>query len=216
MTPTAPAVTAEPQGEKGAAVTATSEPEDARDVQYDEPTEPTQPNIDIVDRPRRGRAPIELSDDAIAEVIRMRTLNISLRRIADWLDEKHGVRVAHQTIARWTSEVATKHRHIDPERLANLRAREGMRLTALMDLAMEQATTFRGTKIGLEAIGQGVQVSRAFRGLYGLDLPVRHDISMTVETEQDRALRAMLEQARLKAERDERRVIEAASADPDL
>ena len=86
----------------------------------------------------------------------------------------------------------------------------------MQTLAMEQAVAFAGTKIGLDAINQATNVSRAITALMGANLPVRHDISMTVETEQDRALRAMLEQAKLKLDQDRQKVIEAASADPTL
>lgn len=200
MTGTAPAVTAE---RKGPVMVANS-------------TEP-QPNTEIERlEPGRVMRAGDLSDDVIAEVIRMRGLKVSLRRIVEWLEKTHHCKVSHETIRRWTKEVRLTHEHVTSERIVRLRGEQAHRLDALQVLAMEQAVAFAGTKIGLDAINQATNVSRAITALMGANLPVRHDISMTVETEQDRALRAMLEQARLKAQQDETRVIEAASSDPDL
>lgn len=202
--PAAPAVTAD---RKGAAM-----------VENDSTTSTElQPNTEIERlEPGRVMRAGDLSDDVIAEVIRMRTLKISLRRIAEWLDKTHHCRVSHETIRRWTKEVRVTHEHVTSERIVRLRGEQAHRLDALQTLAMEQAVAFAGTKIGLDAINQATNVSRAITALMGANLPVRHDISMTVETEQDRALRAMLEQARVKLEQDRQRVIEAASADPTL
>lgn len=202
MTGAAPAVTAE---RKGAVM-----------VEHDSTTAP-QPNTEIERlEPGRVMRKGDLSDDVISEVIRMRTLGVALRKIAEWLDKEHNVKVAHETIRRWTKEVRLTHEHVTSERIVRLRGEQAHRLDALQRLAMNQAVEFAGTKIGLDAINQATNVSRAISMLMGANLPVRHDISMTVETEQDRALRAMLEQARLKAEQDRQRVIEAASADPSL
>lgn len=180
----------------------------ARDVQL-------QPNTEVERlEPGRVMRAGDLSDDVIAEVIRMRTLRVSLRKICEWLLKTHNCKVSIETIRRWTQEVRLTHEHVTSERIVKLRGEQAHRLDALQTLAMKQAVAFEGTKIGLDAINQATNVSRAITALMGAYLPVRHDITMTVETEQDRALRAMLEQARLKA--DEARVIEAASQDPDL
>jgi hypothetical protein len=204
VTGTAPAVTAEC---KGAAM-----------VEHESITSTElQPNTEVERlEPGRVMRAGDLSDDIIAEVIRMRTLGIALRKIVEWLEKTHKCRVSHETIRRWTKEVRLTHEHVTSERIVRLRGEQAHRLDALQRLAMEQAFVFAGTKIGLDAINQATNVSRAISMLMGANLPVRHDISMTVETEQDRALRAMLEQARLKAEQDRQRVIEAASADPTL
>jgi hypothetical protein len=177
----------------------------------------TQPNTEIEQlEPGRVTRTGDLSDDVIAEAIRMRGLKVSLRKIADWVAEKHGCRVSHETIRRWTKAVEVTHAHVTSERTIELRGIQAHRLDALMVLAMQQAAAYAGTKVGLDAIARATDVSRAIADLGGLKIPVRHDIAMTVETEQDRALRAMLEQAALKAEQDRQKVIEAASADPSL
>lgn len=186
------------------------------DVTSTDSTEP-QPNTEIERlEPGRVMRAGDLSDDVISEVIRMRTLGIALRRIVEWLEKTHRCKVSHETIRRWTKEVRLNHEHVTSERIVRLRGEQAHRLDALQRLAMEQAVAFAGTKIGLDAINQAANVSRAISMLMGANLPVRHDISMTVETEQDRALRAMLEQAKLKLDQDRQRVIAAASADPTL
>ncbi len=177
-----------------------------------------QPKSDIelaYSGPGRSRIPLP-DDEVLAEAVYMWSLDVPLREIAAWLDREHDIRVPPTAITRWISVAKNKMLHVDPTRLNELRAKEALRLDALMMLAMRQAYDHRGTKLGLAAIGQAVQVSRQFSLLMGANMPVRHDISMTVETEQDRALKAMLEQAALKAEQDRRKVIEAASADPSL
>jgi hypothetical protein len=176
-----------------------------------------QPKTDIASASGPGRSWNALpSDEVLAEAVYMWSLDVPLRQIAGWLDKEHDIRVPPTAIQRWMSVAKNKMLHVDPARLNELRAKEAMRLDALMMLAMRQAYELKGTKLGLAAIGQAVQVSRQFSLLMGANMPVRHDISMTVETEQDRALKAMLEQAALKARQDETRVIEAASSDPDL
>lgn len=180
-------------------------------------TEAPQPNTAIEPvNAGPGRTRVQVPEEVLAEVIDRRNLNVPLREIAKWLADEHDIRVGNATINRWTTDAAAKLVYVDPATLGKLRTREGQRLDALMKLAMRQAYEHAGTKFGLAAMAQAVQISRTYATLYGLNMPVRHDISMTVETEQDRALKAMLEQARLKAEQDRQRVIEAASADPTL
>lgn len=180
-------------------------------------TEAPQPNTAIEPAGRgSGRPRTQVPEEVLDEVIQKRSLDVSLREIAKWLADEHGIKVGHEAIRRWTTDAAAKLVYVDPATLGKLRAKEGQRLDSLMRLAMRQAYEHAGTKFGLAAMAQAVQISRTYATLYGLNMPVRHDISMTVETEQDRALKAMLEQARLKAEQDRQRVIEAASADPTL
>jgi hypothetical protein len=176
-----------------------------------------QPNTDILParnaRAKHAEVPIE---DVMVEAIRNRTLGMSLPSVTIWIEQEFGIRVDTATVAHWCGENEASYRNITPKRTAELRATDATRLEALIQLAMHQAITFAGTKFGLDSMAQAGKLIDAHARLLGLIMPVRYDVDMRVETEQDRALRAMLEQATVKLQQDERRVIEQASADQDL
>lgn len=167
-------------------------------------------------RREKHRRTADLDDDVRREIIRHRVMGESLRRIGDWCEREHGVRPSAQTIHRWVGEARTERERVDPERMNQLRAGVMLELDTVAHEAWRIVRGFPGTEHALKAMDRVIAANNAAVNLLGLRIPVRQDVVVYHQTDEDRALLELVNETKARIAAEETRVIEAATQDPDL
>lgn len=125
------------------------------------------------------------------------------------------VPVTRSTVQGWLDD-AMRDIRVPPDEVDKARSRVVARLDAAAQVATEMMHEWAGSEMGLKAIDRLVRVEDRRAKLLGLDVPVRHDITLHERTQADIELEEMINEARAKTALAEAQVIAEASADEAL
>lgn len=161
--------------------------------------------IDYVAQPWRRKSP---NNDALrlrrAEAIRLRIQGMSFREIARTLgiDGHAAFNDVRLTIAAEVSAAVDELRQV-----------EDLRIKAIIERANEVLAAAGNTELALKALDRILRASQSLRQLWGMDLPVKVDVTMHEVDEADRELQEMILEAKAANAVVEQAIIEAGGGD---